>query len=1762
MEMDALRAELEQLFELEDLLDISQRSLGVDPLDVGGTAAKGSFVRALTDYCAEQDAIEALCDALIAAKPEASERLSRVSLSGLGEGELQPGQTFGPFTITRKIGRGPTGVTYEALRDDETFRVKLLHRACCHDLRGLNRYLTFARIARDVEHPSLPSEVSVERLDGRFCVSQRYVSGITLAERIETGGAVHPSDAQELISGILGALKQLHDRRLTHGNIKLENVLSFQDEDGRLQIQLQDPGTDRLGSRAPANGHLELLSVGSPKTVAPEVVQGFAPTPRSDVYSVGATLYELLTGQAPFAAKSNLLLAVAHLSEEPPVPSEVAPRGALSEELDEFLLRLLSKDPEERPANAAAAMAAFEELQLVRSQRHSISPEALGERLENFNDNPADEEAALALEAAADAGGDKLAIAEAFREAFTSLDESEQRSAKLDVGFRAGRLLRNCGELENAEAVYAQLLELDPGNRVALTALEDLRTSLGKHEELVEQWLEQAEASTDAEDKGRAMAKIGALYESQLDDREQAVVAYTQALCEDPKNAEYAERVERLAGADAQTWNEILESCSEVLTGDLSAEDKNPLFAKAGAWYADKLKRYDLALSCYQAILSTDAASEVALEGLTQIYKKAQQFGELVQILQQRADAAPTPARARDLRADAAQVLDTRLGDTDAAREVYEHILQEDPTHELANDRLGALLQRSGDHEGYARLLRQRADATRGAERVSLLNRAAEALEDQLNAAPEALAAYRLVAAEDPTDLRALRGMDRLYSKLGQYRELLNTLEQQIGIAATPRQKITLHERIASVYEEEFLDNAKAAEHIEAILDLDPRNDNAMTVLARLYRLQDRWQELAELYRRHLDCVEDDARRVSLLVNLARVLSSQLGQTEQAIEAYEEVLDLVPDHAETLKALAELRETQGDAHEALRAVEALADTAEDMAEKAKHYVRAAGILEARGDLDAAIERYKLALDATPENPRISAALRKALVATGDASSAIELLQTEIEATEGDAKRAKLSAEMGYLALAAGNSDDLAERAAKRALEWDRTSTLALAVLGQLAFEDERYIEACNHYEKVTSHLDALDGDYALLCLVNYIDALIRSGQSDKAVQPVAHLREVAPDDGYAVQRVAAVTFEHGEPEQARDFYADLLQRFESELSSEDKALAMYRHAESVRRCGDLDEAVQLLEDAADMDPGAPEPLIALANVFATQGQWEDVWQAKTRLLDVTHGDDRVALLLEMGEIAAEKLNDRARATKSLVAALDERPDDRKLLTRLMQLYSEEKDWSKLVDVVLKLADFVDDAKQKAKYLVTAGMVSSREIGDFDAALACFERVLELDPTMDKALAESVAIHRDRGNYQAAERLLKRKVRAASAAKDTDQILEAFADLGNLYREHMGRIDDAIDAFEAAQTVDPDNRQRLEILAELYASAPERYFDKAVTVHGQILANDPYRADAYKALRKLYTEAKNADGAWCLCQALYVLKLAEPDEERFFKRMRSEDPAYAQDALSDEDWFEDLFHEDLDPLLTAIFSVIEPVVLESRGDEFADIGYDPEWAVDLTQHPEAIGQTLNYAAGVLSVELPLAFENTNDPGGLTFLSTKQPALSIGLAALEGDMSPQSMAFLAGHHLAYHHPGFFLRQLVGTGTGLKSWLFAAIKLISPQFPVAAELEGAVNEGIEMLQYQLSGHAKDELARAVSKLLQAATSLDLKRWIAAVDLTADRAGFLLAHDLETAVENIRQSESNSAAAQHRVKQLVQFAISPQYLHLRQRLQVHLAT
>ncbi len=1763
MVVDTLSAALERLYELDDLKALSSGLLGMDPSEVGGSGAKASFARALTQRCLELDALDALVDATQASNRPLPAELVKKLRNGAIDSDERPreGDEVDEVLVLRELGASATGTVYRVRRGSDDLRLRRLSRELRNRRREVQRYFAATRIVAGIAHPGLPVGVGAGALDegGRlFGVSQEYFEGEPLSKLIGERGGRHLNELLPLIWAVLEALAALHAQGLAHGALHAGNVLVNDADAAQPRVLLVDAGAQHL---RPA-----LFGLGGPvpswlHTAPPELLRGGNLDPRSDVYAFGALIYQLLSGRSPFASASAIDVAFGHLSKEVESLSFAAPGNGATPEVDTFVRSLLDKDPERRPSDATEAIEGLRRLWRA-SQRppSSVADELVEERFQELVEAASDEQKAAELEALVDLGVSPLKLADGFygvaREVRGRNVPGSERIVRRLLA-RAARLYEAGEKHEAAEKLYQGLVKLDPEDTAVVEALDRLRKRLGKYEELVESLLERTEGAKSAQQRAAYFAEIGRVYHNEMKDPEQALIAAAQAFCTDPTNERYAEQVERLAGSRFPAWEEVLGLCLEAVDGEeLAADAKAALAFQMGHWYAEKVARPDLALPWLNRAIELEPAHDRALAALCQLYKKAQQWPELGQTLLRRADVAP-PNVARDLRAEAANILVNQLGNAQAAADLYEGVLSEHPGHAGAAEGFVRLLKTQGDSARALRVMEARAEALGGEERQNALAEIAEAYEVELDKLSDAERTYRSILKDNPKNLDALRGLDRILTRLGRYEDLLDVLHSELELAVTARQKIGLYERIAGVYDEEFLDHAKAAAALEAVLELDPRRGQAANELARHLRVLERWSDLAALYQTQLQQASEPERKIELGMQLGRVLAEHLKQGERAIEAYERVLALAPSHAGALDALATLRAESGDAHNAVRAIEELAEQAASPEARAEQYLRAAAMLEAQGDSAGALMRYKLAADACPTNPSITRKVREKYTEHKNYAAAVTLIEEELERTEGAASRAKLSGEMALICQRYLLDDKRAGAAAQVALHLDPTQPEALRVQGRIAYAEERYTEAAKRLESFIPQLSTLQQDEAVETAFMYVDALAESGAPDKALTMADGLLSVLAEDPSALLRVSEISAEHGSPERTLRICDILLERHDSLLGGTELSAVLRRRGEALFKLGEDQAAIDSLERAIRADPESPLAFRALGKVYAQRDEWERAIETRYRELDLVSGDERVQTLIEIGEVAHSKLHNTDYAGRALLLALDERPNDRNILAKLMQLYSADKDWPQLIQVITRLAEVVDDVKQRGKYLHTAAMLAARELREPTRALEYVDLALAADPDNEAAFAEGLRLRRQLRDYEGLKEMLKERAQQLAAREDKGDLLDVLQQLGDIYEHNLSRRDQAIRVFESARQLDPENNKFEERLAALYAEEPAGYFEQAVQTLGAWVKRDPYQPQPYKLLRKVYTDARRADGAFLACQALHVLGQAEPDETRFFSRMRDAEPPQIQRGLSAQEWNELIAPLDGEPMLTALFALVEPFVVQARAQTLDAFNLGEEHLIDVGNYPYGFVLAVHNAAEALGIAEPKMFQRPDAPGVLGFLPTAVPSILVGGGAFNSEFDALQMAFIGGHHVAYYQPGLYLRQLLPNLTALKAWLFAAIRLVKPKFPVTADLEAPVADASRVLSRLATGAGIEQLTHIVTKLLASEAALDLKRWVHAVDFSADRAGLAVSHDLETAgalVQSVPAAQG-SPTVEARLENLMAYSVSEQYLELRAR-------
>jgi serine/threonine protein kinase len=262
-------------------------------------------------------------------------------------------QRLGPYLLEAELGRGAMGVVYRA-RDTRVDRVVAIKLVLTEGQVQAQRFELEARAAARLRHKNLVAVHDLSIEGNRVYLVSEFVPGRSLQALLKEQGRFEPERAVELLARLCDGVEHAHQADVIHRDIKPDNVL-LADEEPRLA----DFGIARIDTGGMTKtGQL----LGTPSFMPPEQAGGERDRigPRSDVYSLGATLYALLTGQPPFSAGSPYATVTAVLTKEPQPPSELAP---IPPELDAIVLRALAKEPDERYQSAAALGQALEDWQ-------------------------------------------------------------------------------------------------------------------------------------------------------------------------------------------------------------------------------------------------------------------------------------------------------------------------------------------------------------------------------------------------------------------------------------------------------------------------------------------------------------------------------------------------------------------------------------------------------------------------------------------------------------------------------------------------------------------------------------------------------------------------------------------------------------------------------------------------------------------------------------------------------------------------------------------------------------------------------------------------------------------------------------------------------------------------------------------------------------------------------------------------------------------------------------------------------------------------------------------------------------------------------------------------------------------------------------------------------------------------------------------------------------------------------------------------------
>ena len=311
--------------------------------------------------------------------------------------DLVPGTKLGRYEIRSRLGSGGMGEVY--LADDTQLgrrvAIKLLPSALVADDGANKRLIKEARAAAALDHPNICSIYEVSEVDGRSFIAMQYLEGNTLDDRIK-GKPIALKETLAIASQVAGALSEAHSHNLIHRDIKPANIMIT----SRGQAKVMDFGLARVIAGV-AGSESETLSMqttpgtilGTVPYMSPEQARGEVLDGRSDLFSFGAVLYEMLSGRQPFASGSAAETISAILNEDPPMLLRYAPD--LPDELQRIVRKCLEKDRDLRYQHAAEVCIDIERLK--RGSESIQSPITAKSELKTEDEPPTGNKAVYAF---------------------------------------------------------------------------------------------------------------------------------------------------------------------------------------------------------------------------------------------------------------------------------------------------------------------------------------------------------------------------------------------------------------------------------------------------------------------------------------------------------------------------------------------------------------------------------------------------------------------------------------------------------------------------------------------------------------------------------------------------------------------------------------------------------------------------------------------------------------------------------------------------------------------------------------------------------------------------------------------------------------------------------------------------------------------------------------------------------------------------------------------------------------------------------------------------------------------------------------------------------------------------------------------------------------------------------------------------------------------------------------------------------------------
>ncbi len=1085
-------------------------------------------------------------------------------------------------------------------------------------------------------------------------------------------------------------------------------------------------------------------------------------------------------------------------------------------------------------------------------------------------------------------------------------------------------------DAEGAVRVLQEILESVPDDARSIAALDRLLGETQSWSGLAEHLQYQIERAPTSELAAQLKLRLAKLYEDYLDDVNLAIDTYEDVTSLDGQNREARAALERLSSrpellrrvaeileplyAQHGEWSRQIWLYQKLVASEPDVAERSRMYGEIARLYEDNGRSPREALAAWRSALVTDPSDDHARSEIERLAAALSDWDALVHAFEEAIEATDDNQLKASLLSTVARAHDEQRGDPRSAITAYERLVQFDTDDSTPFNQLEALLTMVGDWPGLVNLFKRKVERSYDPlERCELWRRAGSVLDDLVGDVDQAIAAYVAALEESDDDAASLEALDILYQRTENHQALSEILQRRAELGSSPEERLDVNLRLGQVLAEQLNRPTEAIDAYVRALDEEPNQADAIRALAKLYAEESQWSELLDILRRQLEIETAASDRLALHYRIGQVHDERQSEFDDAIEAYSEALAIDPAHEPSIRALlriGEQAEQRSRVEEILEPVLREHSRWDDLAtllsrgvssltdplDRQARLLRLAEIHErGREDLPAAFDALCEALLVDADDENLPAEIERVAGVLSTWGRAADVFEHRAGTTPDVHVAQSLYARVANIVEQQLNDVERAIAANERSLERAGDDENVLRELDRLYSQAGRHHELADILER---RVLLSDDDTAVDLLVRlgslretqfedpraaltaYRDVIDRKATEPRATAALERLLlnpDLAPE---VVEILDAVYRQAGNLERVAELYETRVRQAGSQ--SERVSLLTELAALFENELSDLARAGQALRRAFEADPSDHGLLDEVERVALASGNFaalSGLVETATRGNEVSRTDKR-DLWMRGYAWYRERLNDAPRAEQALRRALELDSEYEPAHEQLVELLRTQGAHLPLVEALSNWAEREQDHAQAVLRLCEAAAIAENGAGDRERAVACYERVLELDGEALNAMDELIRLHEAAGRLGKVAQLYDRRIDAEFAP---DLRLGLRHRAAALRAKQLDDRDGAIRLYLANLEDDPSDQVSLSALEEFYR-AGEQWQDLVGILERRLeVASSPDERSSARVGLALLSEQQLKNPGRAIDELREVL-LESPDHEQAQKEL--------------------------------------------------------------------------------------------------------------------------------------------------------------------------------------------------------------------------------------------------------------------------------------